>query len=702
MKPKVLKRLMSGERGQVLIMVLAMMLVSALIIAPMLSHVGSGIKTGKEVYEERMKLFYAADAGVEDALWYLQSADRIIQLDSGWEPDDTDWSKGYSLPNQINGDDVDVTISYEWVLEGIHGPNPQVNDQMRVAGYFNTDESTNYIADFITEEADDNVNQMGVWLPHGYQYVENSVTFNGVPIGQSLNEYPSGPIRDRMSEILHLVQNPTQTDHRDGTALLWNFSSTEFRDLSDLMTPPTGGGITPGEQFPPTLRLSFDFVYPTGVTEPNVFFPWIKIPSGIAWDPDIGFYHIDSTGTVPDGPAAGKSTTAEAYIACGTPKYASGTGGTSSSIQGDYIAIGNSLMTECWWEHGWWWWLQIDPGPPCNHPCQYNCRGTYFNESYATVNGAAVPSDAVIKKAFLYWTAWWTTDGADDYVTLKVNNTLVTPTNGDGLPSTEDDDPGGVFRDRSYVLETSGSNGYQYSCFADVTAEVTGVTDTVNGTKFTVGGVDAIPADTCAQSPLWRQATNAGWSMIIVYASEDVEAHQIYLYDQLAYLWGEYGATAEFTILGFEAPEEDRDAKLTIFAAEGDEWIDPDYARFKGQQYATYYYLGDSSYHDPNYYKNVFNGYSSATGFTPEELDGQPYGEIEGVDIDTYTEDRYGTSLSNIVQPGDTEAKIRIQTVGSGLGCDGIMLSYVVFSVRSTLVSGGEEFAVGTMSYEIN
>jgi len=718
MKQKRLNRLISGEKGQTLIMVMIMMLVSAFIIVPMLSHVGSGLKTGKEVYEERMKLFYAADAGIEDALWYLQGETRIKQLDSDWEPDDINWTVTYDLtdddpgnldnPDDINDDQVDVTISYVWLLEGLNDPTPQVNEQVTVAGYFNTDDTTNYISDFITESADSNVNRIGVWLPYGYQYVDGSVTINGVPIGQSLNDYPSGPIRDRMSEILYLVDDPTPTPHRDGTALLWNYSGTDFGDLSDLMPPPVGGGITPGEQFPPTIRLAFDFVYPTGVTEPEVFFPWIKIDAGIAWDPGVGFYHINSVGTAPPMGAAteGKTASSAVYVSWGTPKYTSTGGGTSSSLQGDYIAIGNSLMTECWNRyvvgHGHGAHEVIEPGPPCNYHCQYNCRGTYFNESSATVNAGAVPADAIIKKAFLYWTAWWTTDGADEYITLEVNDTLIAPTNGDGIAGTEDDNPGGVFRDRFYVLPTPGSDGYQYSCFADVTAEVTGITTDVNGTKFTLGGVNAIPASTCDQSPLWLQATNAGWSMIIIYASAEQEAHQIYLYDQLSYLWDRYGATAEFTILGFEAPEEDRDAKLTIFAAEGDDWIDPDYTRFKGQQYTTFRDLGDNSASAPNYYKNVFNGYSSATGFTPQQLDGQGSGEISGVDIDTYTQDRTGTSLSTIVQPGDTQAKIRIETVGYGSGCDGIMLSYVVFSVRSTLVSGGEDFEVGTMSYEIH
>jgi len=703
MKQKRLNRLISGEKGQTLIMVMVMMLISALIIAPMLSHVGTGLKTGKDVYEERMKLFYAADAGVEDALWYLQGEARMKSLDTDWEPDDTNWvlnppyevtddDSGLGKPDDINDDQVEFTISYIWLLEGLNNPTPQVNDQVTVAGYFNTDDPTNYIADFITEDADCGLSRIGVWLPSGYEYVSGSLTINGVPIGQSEMAYPAGAIRNRMKQILPLVKNPQEADHRDGTALLWNYSGKKFEDLSDLMPPPSGGGMTPGEQYPPTIRLAFDFQYPTGVTEPEVFFPWIKIGAGIAWDRGVGFYHIHSVATAPPRGAAteGKTASNDVYIAWGTPKYTSTGGGTSSSLQGDYIAIGNSLMTECWYRywvgghhHGHW---VIEPGPPCNYNCEYNCRGTYFNESYATVDSDAAPSDAVIKKAFLYWTAWWKTNGADTEATLAVGGTSV----------------GTVQADRYYVLPTSGSGGYEYSCFADVTDEVTGVTTDVNGTKFTVGGVDAIPADTCASSPLWLQATNAGWSMIIIYASDQVEGHQIYLYDQLAYLWGTHGASAEFTILGFEAPEEDRDAKLTVFASEGDDWISPDYTKFQGQQDTWWRNLGDSNSSDPNYWKNVFNGYSSATGFTPEQLDGQPSGEISGVDIDTYTQTSTGTLLSQVVQSGDTEAKIRIETVGSGSGCDGIMLNYVVFSVCSTLVTGGEDFEVGTMSYEIN
>ena len=116
---------------------------------------------------------------------------------------------------------------------------------------------------------------------------------------------------------------------------------------------------------------------------------------------------------------------------------------------------------------------------------------------------------------------------------------------------------------------------------------------------------------------------------------------------------------------------------------------------FQGQHSASYVYLGDTFSSDPNYYNNVFNSYSTASGFTPSALAGQPAGEISGVDIDIYTEDRTGVSLSNIVQPGDILARVRAETWS-----DGIMLVYVVFSVRSTAATAGTEFDVGTMMYQ--
>jgi hypothetical protein len=261
---------------------------------------------------------------------------------------------------------------------------------------------------------------------------------------------------------------------------------------------------------------------------------------------------------------------------------------------------------------------------------------------------------------------------------------------------------GTVTANRYYNLATSGSNGYQYSCYADVSDRVKAITTTVRNTVFTVGGVNATPASTCS-SALTNQAPNAGWSMIIIYSSQDtaVGVHQIYLYDNLAYLWGN-GSTvsATFTITGFKAPDTNIDAKVGYFFAEGDPQIDPDSFQFKGQKSASFVKLGDHNSGDPNYYNNVYNSFSTSTGFLPStnppDYYGGATGIIGGVDLDIYNKDKDGNSLSGIVKPGDTQAQVLVQTVS-----DGIMMVYVVFSVTSTAVTPGQEFDIGGMLYDV-
>jgi hypothetical protein len=293
------------------------------------------------------------------------------------------------------------------------------------------------------------------------------------------------------------------------------------------------------------------------------------------------------------------------------------------------------------------------------------------------VNVGAVPEDARIAKAYLYWSAWWTTDGADRDVTLTVTR----PGAGGTVP---------VTAGRWYVIEDTGvDNTYEYSCFADVTDAVKNITAEVADTTFTVSGVDATSATACS-SNLANQSSYAGWSMIIIYSSEQKEPRHIYLYDGLAFLWNAY---AEFTITGFEAPEGDNEAKLTIFAGEGDSHISADSLQFKGQGDAQYQDL-----YDVSNTKYVFNSMSDTGGFTASQMPGQSSGQISGVDIDTYSSTRPsgGTPLSDIVQPGDTTATIKARSTG-----DGFMLIYLIFSVRSTNAPTDAGPQVDNMIYRI-
>ena len=64
---RTLTKLIKVEKGQALILVLVLLLIGGLLITPLLAYMSTGLKVGREVYEEKMDRFYAADSGVRMA-----------------------------------------------------------------------------------------------------------------------------------------------------------------------------------------------------------------------------------------------------------------------------------------------------------------------------------------------------------------------------------------------------------------------------------------------------------------------------------------------------------------------------------------------------------------------------------------------------------------------------------------------------------
>lgn len=110
----ILRKILNGERGQVLPIVLALLAFGGLTIASSLSYVSTGLNSGR-IVDERIKGVYAAEAGIEDALWAIRM--------------------GYTPPQQlaepVNG--MNVSIQYEsqgiytiylgeMVALGVHNP----------------------------------------------------------------------------------------------------------------------------------------------------------------------------------------------------------------------------------------------------------------------------------------------------------------------------------------------------------------------------------------------------------------------------------------------------------------------------------------------------------------------------------------------------------------------------------------------------
>ena len=90
-----IKRIAREEHGSVLTIALILLVVGGLLLAPLLGLMSTGLVSG-QVYEKKTAALYAADAGIEDAIWKL--ANMVEGL-----PDDP-----YPLGREVNGMDVTV------------------------------------------------------------------------------------------------------------------------------------------------------------------------------------------------------------------------------------------------------------------------------------------------------------------------------------------------------------------------------------------------------------------------------------------------------------------------------------------------------------------------------------------------------------------------------------------------------------------
>ena len=106
-----MNRAMRNEKGSVFIIVLVLLVVGGLVLAPLLGLMSTGLVSGT-VYEESMHLYYAADTGIEDAIW------KIVYDPPEWETnDDPPDSYVYRYPEPLVVDDnsVDVVMyKYDW------------------------------------------------------------------------------------------------------------------------------------------------------------------------------------------------------------------------------------------------------------------------------------------------------------------------------------------------------------------------------------------------------------------------------------------------------------------------------------------------------------------------------------------------------------------------------------------------------------
>jgi hypothetical protein len=378
-KGKALK-LIKGEKGQALLIVLLVMLFGSLILPPMLSYMSSGLKTGKEVFEEGMYLSYAADSGVEDALWQVKEK-QLPNLFTNYEKYGYyDYSPSYEwdyyLDDEygdtgiVNDSVVNVAFQNVWMPKGISAPSASEAEsianegrlvvygtmsgtsateyQIKLIYYYNNQSPSQ--PDYDPEGKLLMIQKIGIWLPPGFEYNDSLA---GVPVTPSL-EYVS---------------------YKGGKAVVWTFSTPQM-----LYSFPQGTS-----SINPIVRnITFQFTGPEG-RSPGTALSWATSTgvSGISysWDSSVKVYKITSEATG----ESGKVAAVEAY-ATTTDMLKRG-----AAICGDYCALGGTLMTET---------------------TDVAYRDRLFKESSATVQSTNpeasfyIPPSAHVDLAYLYWTGW--------------------------------------------------------------------------------------------------------------------------------------------------------------------------------------------------------------------------------------------------------------------------------------------------------
>jgi hypothetical protein len=361
------------QRGDILLTTLVFAMLGLLIIVPLVSFMGAGLKTAR-VFNQKASTLYAADAGIEDAIWQIKY-DRLSGTfkdhNPTYDPFDfqtTNWN--YDLPQlngkpQINGENVTVNIRNIWIPQNVATPtktkaNDTVNtDKLMVTGGAYGANSFNIVLTYDLAVGESLLlKTIGVWLPPGFTYVDHSSSLEA-----------------QVGAAYYTVAN-TPLNYKGGQVIIWDLGSLNFTQMPDVNT----------SEMPLTTSVTFDYSAAKSDTRPDGV-AWVTtggvdldgdgVTTGThcAWDSDVRVFGITSTAGV---------TSVDTYIAKSMMRKKGG------AINGSYFATGDTMMT----------------GPSSG-------RNTYHTGSAVvgppTTEGGdnGVPDDANLAAAYLYWSAWY-------------------------------------------------------------------------------------------------------------------------------------------------------------------------------------------------------------------------------------------------------------------------------------------------------
>lgn len=363
---RALRRSVEGVRtkrecGQALIIVLVLLVLSTLMVTPLLSYMGTGLRTTSVVYEQKTNELYAADAGLVDAMWQIKydHLGTLFGSDIPYHRYDysTEWT--YSLDEAVNEEGVAVSIRNVWIPKDLDVPSQAeaeeivTSGKLMVLGGVNETSAYRIRINYHSEPGENLLLEtVGVWLPDGFTYVPESSNLEADD-----------------TEPYYAV--PTLTPHAGGQAVVWDMSEIAF----DAMP-----GVDPSEN-PMTTTITFEFDSRRAGRVPDAV-SWITT-SGVssipyAWDADTRIFQIRSTA----GGTLVESFTAKIQMR-----------ELAAATSGNYFATGNSLIGGNY-------------SPPDNYHHQLHQSTSVTIETHDGDATQGIPGDAQVEAAYLYWTGW--------------------------------------------------------------------------------------------------------------------------------------------------------------------------------------------------------------------------------------------------------------------------------------------------------
>jgi len=239
-----LSKVIKSESGQALPIVLVLLVLGGLLVAPCLSYAATSLNSGG-VIEKNTKGLYAADAGIEDALWKLKT------------PDSYSYPYHYELAD-VNGLSVTVLIDQITTLWGIVVGTPGRHfDWLEVDGSMAYNEGLSVYVYTVTVTNKSNstvkISELFVKLPPNFEYITG-------PTGGDLT-----PDTTDDPEV--------QGDPDTGITLVWDFPTPH---------PSIAGAPDPENGVYTTASHTFQLNGPPGYSGDDGY-AWV-----VATDVDIG------------------------------------------------------------------------------------------------------------------------------------------------------------------------------------------------------------------------------------------------------------------------------------------------------------------------------------------------------------------------------------------------------------------------------